>query len=132
MPLCKSILIAEDNYDVRETLKDVLTQEGYSVAAAQNGKEALKILRELPSPSLVLLDLMMPVMNGWEFLDAQRENAVFAGHQVLVMSAVPATGSLDDPRSLMTAGSLPKPLRLEPLMAKIQEFCGPAPASRTS
>jgi CheY-like chemotaxis protein len=130
MPLCKSILIAEDNADIRETLEDVLTQEGYSVAVARDGKEALKLLKNLPSPSLVLLDLMMPVMNGWEFLDAQRESAVFAAHQVVVMSAVSATESLEDPNPLKTAGNLVKPLMLDPLMEKIQEFCGPPPARR--
>jgi CheY-like chemotaxis protein len=125
MAFCKSILIAEDNNDVREMLQDVLSCEGYDVAVARNGREALQKLTELPSPSLVLLDLMMPVMNGWEFLDAQKRSAVFAAHQVVVMSAVPATQSLEDRRPLRTAGTLPKPLSLEPLMEKIREFCGP-------
>ena len=122
--LCKSILIAEDNDDIRETLQEVLTCEGYEVHLAKNGKEALAKLKTLPAPTLVLLDLMMPVMNGWEFLDAQSADAVLAPHQIVTLSAVASTQSLEDATPLKTAGSLLKPIAIEPLLSKVREFCG--------
>ncbi len=124
MNLCKSILIAEDNDDIRETLEETLKSEGYVVESAKNGKLALEMLAKLPTPSLVLLDLMMPVMNGWEFLDAQKKDARFAAHQVVVISAVSPTASIQDPTPLATAGALSKPLSIEPLLQKVQELCG--------
>lgn len=126
MVRCKSILIAEDNVDIRETLEDVLMNEGYSVATAANGKEALHRLSQLQAPTLILLDLMMPVMSGWEFLDAQKKNAVIAANPVVVMSAVKATQSLEDPTPLKTAGNFSKPIAIDPLLDLVKELCEPA------
>jgi CheY-like chemotaxis protein len=123
-PICRSILIAEDNDDVRETIEEVLSLEGYRVYTARNGREALDTLRTIEAPALVLLDLMMPVMSGWEFLDAQRQDAVLASHQIVTVSAVPATQSLEDPTPLETAGSMQKPINLEPLLEMVREYCG--------
>jgi CheY-like chemotaxis protein len=123
---CRNILIAEDNDLIRETLEETLRSEGYTVFSAKNGKEALELLRVLSSPTLVLLDLMMPVMNGWEFLDAQKQDAVLAAHQIVTISAVSATESLEDSTPLDTAGSLQKPINLIPLLNKVSEFCGSA------
>jgi CheY-like chemotaxis protein len=61
---CQSILIVEDEKDIRESLKMLLELEGYSVFTAKDGKEGLEILKNLESPCLILLDLLMPVMNG--------------------------------------------------------------------
>jgi two-component system response regulator CpxR len=122
--LCKSILIAEDNEDIRETIEETLRSAGYEVFAEKDGKEALKRLKTMKSPTLVLLDLMMPVMSGWEFLDAQKADAVLAPHQIVTISAVSATKSLEDHAPLDTAGSLQKPLSLEPLLKTVQQFCG--------
>ena len=122
--LCRSILVAEDNEDVRESIADALESEGYQVYTSPNGKDALAVLPTLPGPVLVLLDLMMPVMNGWEFLDAQKHDAVLAGHQVVTISAVSPTQSLQDPEPLDTAGSLQKPINLEPLLETVRKFCG--------
>jgi CheY-like chemotaxis protein len=104
-PLCNSILIAEDNDDIRETIEETLRTEGYEVYAEKNGKDALEKLRLLKGPTLVLLDLMMPVMNGWEFLDAQQADAILAPHQIVTISAVSSTASLEDSTPLNTAGS---------------------------
>jgi two-component system response regulator CpxR len=122
--LCKSILIAEDNEDIRETIEETLRSVGYEVFAEKDGKEALKRLKQMKSPTLVLLDLMMPVMSGWEFLDAQRDDAVLAPHQVVTISAVSATESLEDQTPLKTAGNLMKPISLGPLLETVQKFCG--------
>lgn len=129
---CQSILVAEDNEDVRETIASVLSNEGYVVKTARDGREALQALREMPAPTLVLLDLMMPVMSGWEFLDAQKADAVLRAHQVVTISAVRATESLEDSTPLKTAGTLSKPLELESMLAEVRKFCGQPPLSATA
>jgi CheY-like chemotaxis protein len=67
---CQPILIIEDEPDLRETLKDLLEISGFKVLTASNGKEGLEHIRSTGNPCLILLDLMMPVMNGWQFLEA--------------------------------------------------------------
>ncbi|MGE5359086.1 MAG: response regulator [Bacteroidales bacterium] len=84
----KSILIVDDDADVREMLCQFFTIEGYSVATARNGKEALDKLRSGSSADLILLDLMMPVMDGWQFRLEQQRDPVLAGIPVVVLSAV--------------------------------------------
>jgi DNA-binding response OmpR family regulator len=65
----KTILIIEDEFEIRDTLKEFLELEGYEVLAAENGLVALELLGH-SEPNLILLDMMMPVMNGWEFAAA--------------------------------------------------------------
>lgn len=120
---CQSILVAEDNEDIRETLSEVLTLEGYRVQVASNGKEALQYLKSHPEPVLVLLDLMMPVMSGWEFLDVQKENPQLNKNPVVVLSAVPATESLEDLSPLTTAEALSKPINLSRLLETVGRYC---------
>src|SRR5687768_645517 len=86
--LCKGILVVEDDNDIRETVQQILELEGYQVFTAANGKEALDALEHIPHPCLILLDLMMPVMNGWQFLEAKQRNAVISTLPVVVVSAV--------------------------------------------
>lgn len=120
---CKSILVADDNRDVRETIVDALIGEGYRAVGAKDGKDALEKLEKMPVPTLILLDLMMPVMSGWEFLDAQKKNAKFASHQVVTISSVNPTKTLETAEPLDIAGSLQKPLSFGSLWEKVQEFC---------
>jgi CheY-like chemotaxis protein len=125
MARCQSILVADDNDDIREAIVEALENEGYRVSSARNGSEALTLLKDLPEPTLVLLDLMMPVMNGWEFLDAQKKDARFAGHTIVTLSAVNPSQSLEDQTPLVTAGSIRKPFSLGKLWETVEEFCGP-------
>lgn len=127
MMRCQNILVADDNDDIREAIVEALENEGYQVSSARDGNEALKILKDLPVPTLILLDLMMPVMSGWEFLDAQKSDARFAAHQVVTISAVNPNQSIEDPTPLHTAGSIQKPFSLGKLWEKVAEFCGPPP-----
>jgi len=128
MVQCRSILVADDNDDIREAIVEALVNEGYEVASARDGREALERLADLPAPTLVLLDLMMPVMSGWEFLDAQKEDLRFASHPVVTISAVNPNQSIEDPAPLSTAGAIQKPFSLGKLWEKVSEFCGPPPA----
>jgi len=129
MVRCKSILVADDNDDIREAIVEALENEGYQVTAARNGSEALDLLQDMPVPTLILLDLMMPVMSGWEFLDAQKQDVRFASHQVVTISAVNPNQSIEDPTPLETAGSIQKPFSLGKLWEKVAEFCGPPPSA---
>src|SRR5690348_6956744 len=92
---CKTILIVEDNTAIRETVQDVLETEGYRAFAASNGLEALKTLKTLAAPTLILLDMMMPQMNGWEFLEGCKEvrksDDASDDPSIVVMSALDAT-----------------------------------------
>src|SRR5258708_1349132 len=103
---CKSILVADDNRDIRQTIVQALRAEGYIAIAAKDGRDALEKLDKMPAPTLVLLDLMMPVMSGWEFLDAQKKDAKFTSHQVVTISSVNPTKTLESTEPLEIAGSL--------------------------
>jgi CheY-like chemotaxis protein len=116
---CNSILIVEDEKDIRDSLKMLLELEGYSVFTAENGKEGLKILKNLESPCLILLDLLMPVMNGMEFLEAKKHEDAIAQIPVCVVSGVAS-----DPHLKNTAGFIKKPIDLEILLKFIKNYCG--------
>src|SRR5215471_13743137 len=83
----KSILLIEDEVDIRTILKDALEWEGYCVYTASNGKEGIDLLTKIPPPSLILLDLMMPVMNGWEFADALDVDRACRDIPIVILSA---------------------------------------------
>src|SRR5688572_8496646 len=82
------ILIVDDDASIREALASLLEDEGYTAAGVANGLQALTLLRQSEElPCLILLDLMMPVMNGWEFLNEQQQELRLAEIAVVVFSA---------------------------------------------
>jgi signal transduction histidine kinase len=83
----RTLLVIEDDADIREALDGLLSMEGFRVAGCSNGREALEWLRESPKPDVILLDLMMPVMDGWQFRVAQKEDPELATIPVLALSA---------------------------------------------
>lgn len=83
----RSLLVVEDDGDIREALDGLLSMEGFRVFGCSNGREALDWLRASPKPDLILLDLMMPVMDGWQFRVAQKEDPELAKIPVLALSA---------------------------------------------
>jgi CheY-like chemotaxis protein len=118
----RQILIVEDDRDIRETLAEILVDEGYQVAVAANGEEALRRLRGVQAPCVILLDLMMPVMDGWEFRRRQQQDPGLATVPVIVVSgdgniAQKATG-------IGAAGYLLKPIHLDTLLDTIRLHCG--------
>lgn len=114
------ILIVDDDPDIRETFALVLESRGYAVRMAANGREALELVRAV-DPDLVLLDLMMPVMNGPDFLAALRADPAFDHIRVVIVSAWPR-------ESAAVAGAdavLPKPVEVRTLVGAAERFAGP-------
>ena len=113
-----SVLIVDDDHDSRDALERLLRFAGYGVITASNGGEALELLRrDAQVPDLILLDLMMPVMDGRAFRDAQKKDARLAGIPVVVVSAQgDLTASLD------AEAYLDKPLEFESLIDTIDRM----------
>jgi CheY-like chemotaxis protein len=125
------ILVVEDDDDVRNVLQELLAEEGYSTAGMPNGRVALEWLRSSPDvPSLILLDLMMPHMDGWEFLVRVDQEATLRKVPIAIMSAHPSVRSaLDDPAAPLGAFFLlPKPIDLKRLLAIIDTVVPPPKA----
>ena len=116
---CKSILVVEDDEDIRESLAAVLEAEGYTVFVAANGKEALERLAVVAQPCLILLDLMMPIMGGIEFLSLLRKEDVLAAIPVVILSA----WSKEAEKASNTQGFVRKPVDLEALLRLVQQYC---------
>jgi CheY-like chemotaxis protein len=117
------ILIVEDDDDIREALTQILELEGYVVREAVNGREALDICAEDPPPHLILLDLMMPVMDGWQFRSEQMKDPRLAKIPVVVISA--DAGVHEKVASLGAASVLPKPISLDRLLKAVETICPP-------
>lgn len=84
----KRILVVEDDYDIRETMAELLSETGYDVRTAENGEVALQVLRDSgPAPQLIILDLRMPVMDGYAFRRQQERDSRFGTIPVVLMSA---------------------------------------------
>jgi CheY-like chemotaxis protein len=86
-PTTKNVLVVDDDDGVRESVAELLELEGFGVHTARNGREALDFLRSTPTPDLIVLDLMMPVMGGRQFRDEQLRDARIASIPVVVMTA---------------------------------------------
>jgi CheY-like chemotaxis protein len=109
-------LIVEDDEDIRVNLSDILKRRGWEVSTSANGVEALAELRAHRHPSVILLDMRMPVMNGWEFLAAAKEE--LTGIPVIICSG---DGNVD-PEALAAAGCLRKPFELSSLFSMLQPY----------
>jgi CheY-like chemotaxis protein len=115
-----AVLIVEDDYEIRITLRAILEEVGYAVETAANGREALALLqKESIAPGLILLDLMMPIMNGWEFADLLKSSAALAAIPFVVQSAFcdtrPPSGAV---------AVLSKPIDLDALLTLVDRHCG--------
>jgi CheY-like chemotaxis protein len=118
-----TILVVDDEKTVRETVREVLEDEGYAVVEAANGQEALSYLQRGPKPCLVLLDLMMPVMSGFDFLDVVKNDPVLKSTSILLVSAA-SREKIEQARKASTAvGVLVKPLQLKPLLDAVARYC---------
>ena len=115
----RPILVVEDDHDVRDAMVEVLQAEGYETVPAVDGQEALGHLQAGLEPCLILLDLMMPRMNGWQFLEQQ---VVRQSNAPIVVVSAHGTG--DDVRSAGVAAYMRKPVDVDQLLGVIARHCG--------
>lgn len=116
-----TVLVVEDDAAVAEYVTFVLEEAGYGVALASNGLDALRYLDAHPPPSLILLDLMMPIINGWAFRAAQQREPALAAIPVVMMSA--GTNDEIHARELGAAAYLAKPMTPDALVATVARCC---------
>jgi CheY-like chemotaxis protein len=118
------ILVVDDDRDIRDTLIETLEDHGYRAAGAANGAEALAVLRTTePRPCLILLDLMMPVMDGQGFREEQLKNPTWAEIPVVVISAY---NDVEDKARTLSAEYMRKPLGIRPLIEVVRRHCAGA------
>ncbi len=116
-----NVLVVEDDPELLLSLSEVLESEGYCVTCARHGLEALGRLRGGNRPSVILLDLMMPIMNGWQFRYEQRQDSDLAKIPVVVVSA--KSDSQQHALWLEADGYISKPIDLNVLLNTLSHYC---------
>ena len=119
VPMHCPVLVVEDDEGLRDMMAQLLTLEGFQTATVANGQEALAYLHTSSRPEVILLDLMMPVMDGWEFRRQQQADPALAPVPVIVLSA------LDQVRAtnLKAEAFLKKPLDFDRLLSLVRAYC---------
>jgi CheY-like chemotaxis protein len=121
---CSGVLVVDDDADILEATQMVLEHTGHRVLTATDGQQALELLRAGQRPCLILLDLMMPVMDGWRFRAEQERDAALAEIPVVVLS-----GDGDAPNkasALHAAEHITKPISLDKLLELVRKYAGGA------
>jgi CheY-like chemotaxis protein len=117
-----TVLLVEDDHDVRVSVRSLLEDEGYVVLTVADGRSALELLQQrLPRPSLIILDLLLPLMDGWHVVARLRQNDELAQIPIVILSAwrelVPPPGAV---------GVLHKPFDAHALLQLVAEHCAEA------
>jgi DNA-binding NtrC family response regulator len=112
-----TVLIVDDEKDLREMMRDVLELNGYTVVTAVEGRAALEAIERIEHLCLVLLDLLMPGMNGWDFFKEMRSRKEYAAVPVIVHSSSTASAPQGASRVLK------KPVEFDRLLDVVREFC---------
>ena len=115
-----TILVIDDDDDIREVLATLLDEAGFRVVTAANGREALEHLREDPQPDVILLDLMMPEMDGYQFRAEQQRDPALRAIPTLIVTAGTVTSRVE---ALGAEAILRKPVSLRRLVDTIRRFC---------
>ena len=117
------LFLIEDDEAIRTTFQICLESEGYSVESFENGKEALERLHKVPEPCLILLDFMMPIMNGTEFM--KEFSSLPATVIPVPVYLCSATASLIESKNMGCMGFIKKPVDLEILLKIVKNYCPP-------
>jgi CheY-like chemotaxis protein len=117
------VLLVDDNDDAREALAFLIEKDGCEVIQARNGRDALRRLEQGLRPCLILLDLMMPQLDGWAFRGEQRKLPGGEDVPVVIYSASPTVS--EDAKQLGVAGWLQKPLDFDALLTTVRRYCAP-------
>jgi len=115
-PGCLAVLVVEDDEDIRDAVVTALEVEGFHVFRAENGAAALEVLKTMPHPSLILADLMMPVMDGWQLIGALSRDDRLATLPVVVVSA----STQDTPAGFLR---MKKPIDIDDLIKIVGDLC---------
>jgi len=118
--MSKRILVIEDDNSIRELLVELLQSEGYEVSSAVNGLEGLKSLEKNKKPDLILIDLMMPVMDGYSFRSEQMKHPVWSKIPVVVMSA--EANAKEKMKNFNITAFLSKPVELDTILKTVEKF----------
>jgi CheY-like chemotaxis protein len=116
-----AVLVVEDDHDIREILADVLEYAGYRAIVASNGEDALEHLRTDPDLRVVLLDMMMPGVDGWEFRRRQLQDPELARVPVVVVSGAGKTAEIAN--EIGAAAFLSKPIMKDQLLEVVGRYC---------
>lgn len=118
----KPVMVIEDDRDIREPIKELLEDEGYSVVCTGSGEEALKWLESSTlTPGIILCDLMMPVMNGIDFVEALKQRHMEdQSRRVVLLSA---SSDIADTADRLGVGFIRKPIDLDDLIKKVHQYC---------
>jgi CheY-like chemotaxis protein/DNA-binding transcriptional regulator YiaG len=111
------VLVVEDEHEIRSAVQELLEGEGYQVFVAENGHQALDLLATMPAPRVIVMDLLMPVMNGWELLQMLKKDSRFAGIPIVVLSAVADFSPGPEPARFVR-----KPLDVDSLLSAVHEL----------
>jgi CheY-like chemotaxis protein len=114
----KTILLIEDDHDTRVSIRLTLENQGYFVFTAANGKQGIEILRRIKPPCLILLDVVMPLMNGEEFIAMMEADPALHMIPVVVVSAFP-----EKAKGIIARSFVQKPIDLKSLIATVQQYC---------
>jgi CheY-like chemotaxis protein len=115
------VLLVEDDHEIRSSVRELLEYEGFNVREAVNGQDALSQLRaDSDLPALILLDMMMPIMDGWEFLKQHEDDKLLAGIPVAVLSAVADRSQIPPAKH-----HLRKPVDIDRLINLVGSYCRP-------
>jgi len=110
-----NVLIVDDDPDVRDSLEMVIALAGFPVQTARHGREAVELLRDSHEPTVVLLDLMMPVMDGYEVLEVVRSERLLPMSRIVVITAA------RDPRLPDGVRLMPKPVTIDGIVGAVQD-----------
>ncbi len=119
-----SVVIVDDAARIRDLLVELLADDGYAAVAVADGQAALDYLHTHPAPCCIVLDLYMPIMDGWQFHRAQLRTPALVGIPVVVMSAV--AHALQPLAWFHAAGYLQKPFVLDAVLALVVPLCDPS------
>jgi CheY-like chemotaxis protein len=118
--MAKKILVVEDDTSIRELLVELLESESYEVYSAVNGLEAIKFLEGGILPDLILIDLMMPIMDGYAFRTEQLKNSAWSKIPTVVMSA--EANAKDKMKNFQITAFLSKPVELETILETVVRY----------
>ena len=111
------VLVVEDDQEIRAALEETLLEAGYQVAGVRHGQEALAYLRDHPPPAAIVLDLLMPTMNGWDFVNRLRGDSTLAATPIVVVTATGPHWGYPVPASMVVR----KPFQRQHLLGVIRQ-----------